>query len=65
MARHPLDGRLPLVRSVLERFPGAEIVAIRSAADEAPPTSAAIAPEPAGGDDDIGYADDIYSEDDL
>ncbi len=56
---------LPLVRSVLERFPGAEIVAIRSAADEAPPTSAAIAPEPAGGDDDIGYADDIYSEDDL
>jgi DNA polymerase-3 subunit gamma/tau len=56
---------LPLVRSVLERFPGAEIVAIRSPADEAPPTTAAIAPEPTGGDDEIGYADDMYSEDDL
>ncbi|MDT2019776.1 DNA polymerase III subunit gamma/tau [Methylocella sp. CPCC 101449] len=53
----------PLVRSVLERFPGAEIVGVKSV-DDAPP-----APEPmvsAGpSDDEIGYADDSYTEDDL
>jgi DNA polymerase-3 subunit gamma/tau len=56
----------PLVRSVLERFPGAEIVAIRSIADEPAPTAAIIAPEtPDAGGDEIGYADETYTEDDL
>lgn len=53
----------PLVRSVLERFPGAEIVGVKSAEDALP------APEPmlqAGpSNDEIGYADDSYTEDDL
>ena len=56
---------IPLVRSVLERFPGAEIVAIRAAEDEPPPTTAAIAPVAATGDDEIGYTEDAYTDDDL
>jgi len=50
----------PLVRAVLDRFPGAEIVAIRGAAD-APET-----PEPSGPDsaDDLIYADDEDDGDD-
>ena len=56
----------PLVRSVLERFPGAEIVAIRAAEPEIPPTAAVIAPETAdAGSDEVGYADQFYTEDDL
>ena len=56
----------PWVRSVLERFPGAQIVAIRAAEAEPPPTVTAIAAETRGGaDEDIGYADQIYTEDDL
>jgi len=57
---------LPLVRKVMEQFPGAEIVAIRMPEMEAQPTTAAITPETAdAGGDDIGYADQIYTEDDL
>jgi DNA polymerase-3 subunit gamma/tau len=57
----------PLVRSVLERFPGSEIVAIRSAEAEQPPASAlAIEAETAdAGGDEIGYADQIYTDEDL
>ncbi|MBX3528042.1 MAG: DNA polymerase III subunit gamma/tau [Rhodoblastus sp.] len=44
----------PLVRAVLEKFPGAEIVAIRSAAD-APEIATPSGPE---GADDIIYADE-------
>ena len=56
----------PLVRSVLERFPGAEIVAIRGPETEAPAaTTAAIVAEPVETNDDIGYADETYTEDDL
>ena len=44
----------PLVRAVLEKFPGAEIVAIRSAAD-APEIAATSGPD---GADDIIYADE-------
>jgi len=53
----------PLVRSVLERFPGAEIVAVRS--PEAAPEPEAI---PTGGDesgDEVAYVDQAYTEDDL
>ena len=56
---------LPLVRKVLELFPGAEIVAIRAPETEPQPVTAAIAPETADGGEDIGYADQTYTEDDL
>jgi DNA polymerase-3 subunit gamma/tau len=56
---------LPLVRKVLDHFPGAEIVAIRAPDVEELPTTAAIAPETVDASDDIGYADQIYTEDDL
>ena len=57
---------LPFVRKVLEQFPGAEIVSIRMPEIESAPTTAAIAPETAdAGGDDIGYQDQIYTEDDL
>ncbi len=52
----------PLVRSVLSYFPGAEIVSVRSAEQMA----AALPPEaPGGGDDDIGFVDEIYTDSDL
>jgi hypothetical protein len=46
----------PLVRSVLERFPGAEIVAVRSHAPEAE----IVPPPPVAAEqsDEIAYADD-------
>jgi DNA polymerase-3 subunit gamma/tau len=53
----------PLVRSVLERFPGAEIVAVRSNAPEdeiAPPLPVAAEPS-----DDIAYVDEIDTETDI
>ncbi len=53
----------PLVRSVLERFPGAEIVAVRSNAPEdeiAPP-----APVAAERSDEIAYVDEIDTENDI
>ncbi|HEY5226194.1 MAG TPA: DNA polymerase III subunit gamma/tau, partial [Methylovirgula sp.] len=52
---------LPLVGKVLEHFPGAEIVAVRSG-EEAP---AADAPPAQSSDDDVAYADQVYTEDDL
>ncbi|MGA2495293.1 MAG: DNA polymerase III subunit gamma/tau [Roseiarcus sp.] len=44
-------GEHPVVRKILERFPGAKIVDVRG--PEAPP---ALSPPP-GGDDEVGYAD--------
>jgi DNA polymerase III subunit gamma/tau len=51
----------PFVRAVLERFPGAEIVAIRSQADAVEPPAAPSGPDSA---DDVIYADDEPSGDD-
>jgi DNA polymerase-3 subunit gamma/tau len=53
----------PVVRSVLERFPGAEIVAVRSNSpdDEIAP-AAPVAAEPS---DEIAYVDEIDSENDI
>ena len=56
---------IPLVRKVLEAFPGAQIMAIRTPEIEPEPVTAAIAPETADGGDEVGYADQIYTEDDL
>jgi DNA polymerase-3 subunit gamma/tau len=53
----------PVVRSVLDRFPGAEIVAVRSNAAEddiAPPVAVA-----AESGDEIAYADEIDAENDT
>ncbi len=54
----------PTVRLLLDTFPGAEIVAVRSLIE--PPAAAPVAlaaiETP---DDDIGYADDGYTDDDL
>ena len=57
----------PLVRKVMEYFPGAQIIAIRSAADAAPPPAATVITAETGEpeNDEIGYADQIYTEDDL
>jgi DNA polymerase-3 subunit gamma/tau len=54
----------PLVRSVLERFPGAEIVAVRSNAPEdelVPAMPVALAAEPS---DEVAYVDEIDAEND-
>jgi DNA polymerase-3 subunit gamma/tau len=53
----------PLVRAVLERYPNAEIVAIRMPEAEPAPTL----PEPVieTNSDEIGYADQIPSDEDL
>ena len=56
---------IPLVRSVLDHFPGAEIVAVRSPEPEVPPVSPAIVAETADASEDIGYVDDMIIEDDL
>ncbi|WOJ89812.1 DNA polymerase III subunit gamma/tau [Methylocapsa polymorpha] len=53
----------PLVRSVLAYFPGAEIVAVRTMeqmAQAVPPEATAE-----GADDDIGFADDSYTDVEL
>jgi DNA polymerase-3 subunit gamma/tau len=52
---------LPLVGKVLEYFPGAEIAAVRSG-EEAP---VADAPPGESIDDEVAYADQVYTEDDL
>ncbi len=49
----------PLVRRALEVFPGAEIVAVRAAADVAAPAAAE------SGDEDVGFLDDGMNEADL
>jgi DNA polymerase-3 subunit gamma/tau len=58
----------PLVRSVLERFPGAEIIAVRGL-DDPEPAPAANSFRPGGAlNDDVVYADTevgVDSEDDL
>ncbi len=48
----------PVVRKVLERFPGARIVDVRG------PDNAPLAPTPAG-DDDVAYANSSSGDDDL
>jgi DNA polymerase-3 subunit gamma/tau len=53
----------PLVRSVLERFPGAEIVAVRSnAAEDEIVSPVPVAAEPS---DEIAYVDEIDAENDT
>jgi DNA polymerase III subunit gamma/tau len=53
----------PLVRSVLERFPGAEIVAVRSnAPDEEIVPSVPVAAEPS---DEIAYIDEADTDNDI
>jgi DNA polymerase-3 subunit gamma/tau len=44
-------GEHPVVRKILERFPGAKIIDVRG--PEAPPAAS----PPPGGDDEVGYAD--------
>ena len=56
----------PLVRSVLERFPGAAIVAVRDNAPVEEPTTAAIpADAHADAGDELLYDDVAESDDDL
>ncbi|WP_428981053.1 DNA polymerase III subunit gamma/tau [Lichenibacterium dinghuense] len=54
----------PTVRLLLDTFPGAEIVAVRSLIEPPAPAPVAVAAldEP---DADIGYAEDEYTDDDL
>jgi DNA polymerase-3 subunit gamma/tau len=52
----------PLVQSVLERFPGAEIVSVRSTGGDAP-EPAYIAPASQGGSDEVAYVDEIDDDD--
>jgi len=65
-AREEKDGVAsdPIVRQLLDTFPGAEIVAVRSLVDApaASPLAATVAG--AGGDADVGY-DDGFDDDDL
>jgi DNA polymerase-3 subunit gamma/tau len=51
----------PLVRSVLDRFPGAEIIAVRTPEPEPEPVPFQPA---AAASDDVAYTDAITSEDD-
>ncbi len=58
----------PLVRRVLERFPGAQIVAVRRPDDGplAPEAGLSVPAEPLDdGGEDIGFENLIYSDDDL
>ena len=54
----------PTVRLLLDTFPGAEIVAVRSLIEPPAPAPVAVAALDAP-DDDIGYADDDFTDDDL
>ena len=51
-------GQHPLVRKVLERFPGAKIVDVRG--PDAPPVAG-----PASGDDEVAYGDALDDDDEL
>ncbi len=57
----------PLVRSVLERFPGAQVVAVRKPEEVSPPADAGLGvpAEPLDDDEDIGFENLITSDDDL
>jgi len=65
-AREEKDGVAsdPIVRQLLDTFPGAEIVAVRSLVDApaASPLAATVAG--AGGDADVGYGEDGFDDDD-
>ena len=55
----------PLVRKILETFPGAEVVAVHAApAPEAEPPAPALQSEPLV-EDDVAYADETLTDDDL
>jgi DNA polymerase-3 subunit gamma/tau len=53
----------PLVRQVLDAFPGAEIVSVRTRRPE--PEPVALDDVPPDTTDEIAYPDQIYTEDDL
>ena len=53
----------PLVRRVLDMFPGSQIVGVRSLLDQIPPPLPVVAGDAA--DDDVGYADAVGPIDDL
>ncbi|MDB5570569.1 MAG: dnaX [Hyphomicrobiales bacterium] len=55
----------PLVRSVLEQFPGAEIVAVRTMGMDEPPPAGAPSAQGAEPADEIAYVDQIDDDDDL
>jgi DNA polymerase-3 subunit gamma/tau len=64
-AREEKDGVAsdPIVRELLDTFPGAEIVAVRLLVDApAAPTAATAV---TAGDADVGYGDDGFDDDDL
>jgi DNA polymerase-3 subunit gamma/tau len=67
-ARSGIEGD-PLVRSVLDTFPGARIIAVRQpdmAPEALPDPGVAIAAEPVDdGGEDIAFEDMIFTEDDL
>ena len=52
----------PLVRKVMEAFPGAEIVAVHSLLDQAP---ALVAAAETGAEEDVAYLEETPGEDDL
>ncbi len=54
----------PLVRSVLERFPGAEIVAVRSTGMDEPAPVSALPTQGGEPADEIAYVDQIDEDDD-
>ncbi len=55
----------PTVRMLLDTFPGSEIVAVRSLIEPPAPPPVAAAVLDTGPDDDVGYGDDGFSDDDL
>lgn len=55
----------PFVRSILQRFPGAKIVAVRRPGGEEAEEPVAEAGETASANDEIAYADAIPDDDDL
>ena len=55
----------PLVRKVLDLFPGAEVVAVRSSAAAVPDLPAAPDLPASTRDDEIGYVDDVVTDEDL
>jgi DNA polymerase-3 subunit gamma/tau len=53
----------PAVQAILQQFPGAQIVAVRPL--ETPAEAAPLMPPPRAEGDEIAYADELYTEDDL
>jgi DNA polymerase-3 subunit gamma/tau len=55
----------PLVRSVLERFPGAEIVAVRTLEPEIVPAPVSFRPSAPGGEDVVYVDSDVTDDEDF